>query len=716
MRRKKAITFRVVGGLFIACGLACGWFWFHRIGPIRRCWDSAWMELHSPKAIWLETERRIRRTGWQHDDFAMVGRYGDKSWAAWIVEKAEAGEEICACGSIGHKDAALEVITNQDPAGDKSREKRRQWLQWWERNGEKTQEEWIRDGFAQYGVVLQTPLTTNNIISLLAILGSTNNESALPSRLGYNAMRWLRDSDVNPLTFTLAWLTPTNSETLFRGLIRFASASAFEPKSDGIGVLNLGAPPVPTGETAGSAFVRRFKPGVIAGIPVLLGAGLSLLIASFRTPRSFPLPVPAIAGRPAKRRVLAALGIVALLLLLPLLRWVWVAIWPVHRGLPVMLWVDRIEFSGFAYHCDPAVEALGEIEAARLVPALCRILRTRSLPDWVSIPIAGGNRDSVQARAAFMLGEIGPSAERAVDGLLAALTSGDDAVRERAAEALGKIQGRPEVCVPALAGLLSDDRQPVRLCAIEAIGRFGPKAQPYYDKWKSALDDEDGSVSRTAAGALISARIGATETCRRLVMQLYHADPWVQEVAAWRLGRMGIAAREAVPRLRQLLGHDKEDVRVASAIALARIDPSLREEAVPLIVEAARLQEMSAGVDWAKALFEIAPETYPLMPVLLGLTGSTNVHHRITGVEEILEIDAAWGSNAIPILIGALASNDEWAQCRAADQLRRIGPPAGAAIPALNALSDHEDPDVRGMARKALNAITAEAPGRPWSP
>ena len=147
--------------------------------------------------------------------------WGNKDSAAWLINEFKASRTHDGCDD-GHLDMALPNITNQELGSDTNA-----WIAWWNRNSQKTQEEWIRDGFAQRGLELHRQLTTNNIIALLKILGApgvkTNDAKLNFSRAyRYNAFRWLRDAGVAPKEVDYDLLPADERTVVIRGLIIYA--------------------------------------------------------------------------------------------------------------------------------------------------------------------------------------------------------------------------------------------------------------------------------------------------------------------------------------------------------------------------------------------------------------------------------------------------------------------------------------------------------------
>src|SRR6266496_4536582 len=87
----------------------------------------------------------------------------------------------------------------------------------------------------------------------------------------------------------------------------------------------------------------------------------------------------------------------------------------------------------------------------------------------------------------------------------------------------------------------------------------------------AALDDPRANVRAAAAQALASFELTA-ESVSSLAKALGNPDGYVRAFAAWCLGNLGPAAREAVPALVEALGPD--DTANVVAAALARIGPA----------------------------------------------------------------------------------------------------------------------------------------------
>lgn len=204
--------------------MAVGWFWWMK--PFRNLGDPEWRERHTSVAQWEETQKQIRHFGrFSHDDGWLIGQFGDSSWVERIIGMMAESEDVSSCAS-GHLDVGLRWLTNQSPgeeAGD--------WLRWWETNKEKSQDQWIRDGFGEMGISLADDLDLDVTRALLLVLGSTNLNLpyGLTGARGFNAFRWLRDHDFDPTELRWTDFAEKDRDTAWLGLCRYSLSSMQYP-------------------------------------------------------------------------------------------------------------------------------------------------------------------------------------------------------------------------------------------------------------------------------------------------------------------------------------------------------------------------------------------------------------------------------------------------------------------------------------------------------
>lgn len=268
--QRKRLLLRASAIALIGIGVTVAAGWFLWLIPKINRQDPLWEERFSAKSKWEQVQKAIRRYGWNHDDFFNVGRYGDKSWAQWIIAKAVAGEEIATCGSVGHKDEALKFITCQDPAPEMNYNTEAQWISWWNTHKDKSQIQWIQSGLSNFGAKLNLSSTSLDAEPLLRLLGnkSTNLTQKIPAYVKYNAFRWLRDSDFDIIAYAISNITAETSETVRIGAVEYGKLEKLFPKRDQIGVLPL--KPAASDEEAGYT-IAFYEPKVqISGYAAML--------------------------------------------------------------------------------------------------------------------------------------------------------------------------------------------------------------------------------------------------------------------------------------------------------------------------------------------------------------------------------------------------------------------------------------------------------------
>jgi len=280
-RKHKRTILRVLGTLLVLGGLYVAYWWFYKLAPRRRAYDWNWRATHSKAEYWREAQKTIHREGWSfHDDFQPVALYGDKSWAEWIMARVKPGESMDCMGYPCHSATVMRCITNQDVGDDADA-----WLAWWEVNKAKSQEEWMIDGFRKYDIDPSIPPSSRNIVSLLELLGNseTDEASAVPWHVKYNAFRWLRDSDFDPVAFAVANMADSISEKTKRGLLEYQKRERRWPKVSRVGILPFGREQTDYSQWAVLSLLTprfRWTAYAVTFLPML--AGVCLIAWSFR--------------------------------------------------------------------------------------------------------------------------------------------------------------------------------------------------------------------------------------------------------------------------------------------------------------------------------------------------------------------------------------------------------------------------------------------------
>ena len=242
--RQNGRTIRnVVALLSIGCGLFIAYWWFYKLSPVRRLADPEWQARHSAKARWEEEQKKYHRLSASPDlCFAgdRIGFYGNSRWCLWLINKIESAGSFRVCGCT---ETALMMMANRHE---------QDWNEWGDAHGHELQEEWIRDGFAQHQISVHLPPLPEDSVPLLEVLGhktwhtlwngpqKDKEPDAFPRYLQYNAFRWLRDSDFDPVTFASSNPSALDSDLVKVGLLQYSKWNSAFPKKAGVGILAFG--------------------------------------------------------------------------------------------------------------------------------------------------------------------------------------------------------------------------------------------------------------------------------------------------------------------------------------------------------------------------------------------------------------------------------------------------------------------------------------------
>jgi hypothetical protein len=266
------------GLLLLLTGLYYAYWWFYELEPARHTLDPQWVAGHSQQEFWREVQTGIHRGVWLHDDGFHVGVYGDKSWAEWIMNHVQPGTSMsCLGGYPQHSATAMQFITNQDVGEDAD-----PWLDWWEKNKSKSQEEWIADGFVQRGVKIGVPPTFEQILVIVALLANSDatDPASVPRYVRYNAFRYLRDTGFDPVEFALSHRTISGGTE--RGLVEYANWNRRYPEAIGLGILSLRKKDANNDGARAELVTPEFQTKANARVFVPLAVGTALLVWSFR--------------------------------------------------------------------------------------------------------------------------------------------------------------------------------------------------------------------------------------------------------------------------------------------------------------------------------------------------------------------------------------------------------------------------------------------------
>jgi HEAT repeat protein len=385
------------------------------------------------------------------------------------------------------------------------------------------------------------------------------------------------------------------------------------------------------------------------------------------------------------------------------------------RSADVSYWAARalLKFGPAARNALPALVAALRDRGRPAARDVAADVLSRLGPDAVPLlgealldPQCGARRHVAQ-----YLGDMGPAARPAVPALLRTLQAEDPWLRFEAASALMHIDpdAAAAVAVPVLGALLDREKGAhVRWKAVAVLGQLGPRAQPAVPDLALVLQDEALPMRRSAAVALGNIGPGAGAAAPGLTALLRDDDRGLRVEAAralWRIDR----GREAVAFVIRACD-EKGEQRVRAVDALGEMGPEAAR-AVPALRKALQDPDESARVPIALALWRlqrrvegpglVSDPRQGALAVLTRLLREGRPEERWSAAAAVRRIGPE-ARPAVPALVGCLRDEDPGLREEAADALGAIDPDAGEATAALTNLLGDRSPSVRLAAARAL--------------
>jgi HEAT repeat protein len=314
---------------------------------------------------------------------------------------------------------------------------------------------------------------------------------------------------------------------------------------------------------------------------------------------------------------------------------------------------------------------------------------------------------SIRARAAEVIGRIGPQAAPAAESLGKALAAEtNERVRHRLVETVIALEAAAKPAVPALLPLLANKSLPAHLRPQlpSLLALADPDGKPTVAALITASSDTDQSVRLAAIDALGRLEPMSAEALQRLVA-LAKTDPrWPIRQAAFRsLAHAGPHAKPIRGEVEAIAGKTSDELTLWRTVVLAAIDGQLTSTAETV---RAGLSHPSGAVRAAaaEALALIGPTTadVPTLAKLLKEPGPAIKEAAARCLEQL----GPAGKEAVTPLITLLTDGDPGVRLAAIAALARMGPAAQPAVPKLDNLQ--RDSVVGEAAKQALQRIKGE--------
>ena len=285
-----------------------------------------------------------------------------------------------------------------------------------------------------------------------------------------------------------------------------------------------------------------------------------------------------------------------------------------------------------------------------------------------------------------------PVAKAAIPALIDALDEKDAGNRGNIAATVALIEGSTEPLIKAL----EHENVLIRAGAAKALAFTYRRVSSVSTALVAALKDSERIVRFAAADALVwtgSERV--REGVPVLIEVIRDGADEEQASAAGLLKRIGPSARAAVPDLIALLKDDGIGVRLEAALALTAIDVVSASKAVDALIEGTQSTKQFDQHHAAKALAEFGPPAIRAVPALEKLYEANYVHARYSAAEAVARIDPTRIESAVKVIVDTLKhkkNQSSMVRVYSLDSLRRIGPAAKSAIPALNEILKDDGP------------------------
>jgi len=336
-----------------------------------------------------------------------------------------------------------------------------------------------------------------------------------------------------------------------------------------------------------------------------------------------------------------------------------------------------------------------------------------ALPQLVDL-LADGVPDGIREATATAMGKIGKEARVGIDQLIQILQSNCRiALADRVARALGDIGCADHRVKTALTSLWLHPvhSQSNQIQVAIALCKLGIEAQGLLKTMTATLvSNRDSSLRKSAAEALAWCSKTDLDVVPALTAALRDDDEEVRKLAETAMENMRLTPAKAVYICAQQLKDGSH-----AETALRRTG----QPAVPALVEALGSKEPLAREKAARTLGAIGEFAMEAAPALETVLDDKQLEVRLAAAKGLWNISKN-ADAVVPVLAALLGSKGPPAADTpdlrrnffqsVVEALCRIGPPAKAAIPALNRKAKDENRLIRESAQRALREIGPPLP------
>jgi HEAT repeat protein len=252
------------------------------------------------------------------------------------------------------------------------------------------------------------------------------------------------------------------------------------------------------------------------------------------------------------------------------------------------------------------------------------------------VPALKDKEQRTRLIAVKALFDLNPPSEKVAPALAEALRDSDPEVLANVIDALA---AHGEAVVPRAIKALDNDK--LRVPAIMLLRRLGPKAKDAVPALVAILKSDGSAPFRQEIiDALESIGMASEQSVPALVGLLSDDNLEVRRGATFALGKIGPAAKAALPAIRKNFDNDQElrPISIWAMVHIAPGDEKIADEAVPFMIAALKRQESVVRFHAAQTLGMIAPRAHDAIPALEAASKDPDLHVREAVTEALKKI------------------------------------------------------------------------------
>lgn len=256
--------------------------------------------------------------------------------------------------------------------------------------------------------------------------------------------------------------------------------------------------------------------------------------------------------------------------------------------------------------------------------------------------------------------------------------------------------------IPYLIEALTDGEPKVASKAAAILAKFGKKAVfAIYGLKNCAESAIEAEVRQAAEDAMAVIGNNPVEGFSQAVENLSSPNGFIRVYSAELIGSLGVAARNAVPYLKDIVQDSDANVRVAAIKALAEMK-HYAAPAVSVIIERLTIDDnIEVRKNAILSLAKIGPAATGVKEALIDASSSDDKEISEVALSNLGKL----GADAVPVLIKVLKEGPIAKKRKAALVLGDLGKDGQPAMDALSMYLSDDDTLLRSISKKSIQKI-----------